>query len=52
MSKYNTGSDLDIEKMQKAFTVVNGRIGLTGGLASGKSTVASHLKELGVPEKK
>ena len=29
-SRYNTGSDLDIEKMQKAFTVVNGRIGLTG----------------------
>ena len=29
-SWYNTGSDLDIEKIQKAFTVVNGRIGLTG----------------------
>ena len=30
MSKYNTGSDLDIEKTQKAFGVVNGRIGLHG----------------------
>ena len=29
-SKYNTGSDLDVEKDQEAFTVVNGRIGLTG----------------------
>ena len=29
-SKYNTGSDLDVEKDQKAYTVVNGRIGLTG----------------------
>ncbi|WP_275896714.1 TonB-dependent receptor [Sphingomonas mesophila] len=29
-SKYNTGSDLDIEKTQPAYTVVNGRIGLTG----------------------
>jgi outer membrane receptor protein involved in Fe transport len=29
-SWYNTGSDLDIEKIQDAFTVVNGRIGLTG----------------------
>ncbi|MFL6763695.1 MAG: TonB-dependent receptor [Sphingomicrobium sp.] len=28
MSKFNTGSDLDIEKTQKAFTVVNGRIGV------------------------
>jgi len=30
MSKFNTGSDLDLEKMQKAFTVVNGRIGIEG----------------------
>jgi hypothetical protein len=30
MSKFNTGSDLDIEKMQKSFTVVNGRIGIEG----------------------
>ena len=29
-SSYNTGSDLDIEKMQDAFTVVNGRVGLHG----------------------
>jgi len=29
-SKYNTGSDLDIEKTQKAFGVVNGRIGIRG----------------------
>jgi outer membrane receptor protein involved in Fe transport len=29
-SAYNTGSDLDIEKDQKAFTVVNGRVGLRG----------------------
>ena len=28
---FNTGSDLDIEKTQKGFTVVNGRIGLNGG---------------------
>ena len=28
MSKFNTGSDLDIEKTQKAFTVVNARIGI------------------------
>ena len=27
---FNTGSDLDIEKTQKGFAVVNGRIGLTG----------------------
>jgi outer membrane receptor protein involved in Fe transport len=30
MSAYNTGSDLDIEKLQKPFTLVNGRIGLHG----------------------
>ena len=30
MSSFNTGSDLDIEKTQKAFAVVNGRIGVTG----------------------
>ena len=30
MSGFNTGSDLDIEKYQKAFTVMNGRIGLQG----------------------
>jgi outer membrane receptor protein involved in Fe transport len=30
MSQFNTGSDLDIEKTQDAFTVVNGRIGLEG----------------------
>ncbi len=30
MSKFNTGSDLDIEKTQKGFGVVNGRIGLSG----------------------
>lgn len=29
-SSYNTGSDLDIEKTQKAFGVVNGRVGLRG----------------------
>jgi hypothetical protein len=29
-SSYNTGSDLDIEKMQKAFTTVNGRVGIRG----------------------
>ena len=29
-SRYNTGSDLDIEKTQKPFTVVNGRIGVRG----------------------
>ena len=29
-AEYNTGSDLDIEKLQKSYTVVNGRIGLTG----------------------
>jgi outer membrane receptor protein involved in Fe transport len=29
-SSFNTGSDLDIEKMQKAFTTVNGRIGVRG----------------------
>jgi hypothetical protein len=28
MSSFNTGSDLDIEKQQKAFTLVNARIGL------------------------
>ena len=28
MSSFNTGSDLDIEKQQKAFTVVNARIGV------------------------
>jgi hypothetical protein len=30
MSAFDTGSDLDIEKMQKAFTLVNARIGLEG----------------------
>ena len=30
MSKFNTGSDLDIEKTQKAFVVFNGRIGIHG----------------------
>ena len=29
-SKYNTGSDLDLEKMQKAFTTVNARVGVRG----------------------
>jgi outer membrane receptor protein involved in Fe transport len=29
-TKLNTGSDLDLEKVQPAFTVVNGRIGLSG----------------------
>ncbi len=29
-SKYNTGSNLDIEKLQKAYTLVNGRIGVRG----------------------
>ncbi len=28
MSKYNTGSDLDAEKLQKAYTVANARIGI------------------------
>ena len=30
MSDYNTGSDLDIEKVQDAYTVLNGRIGIRG----------------------
>ena len=30
MSSFNTGSDLDVEKIQTAYTVVNGRIGLQG----------------------
>jgi iron complex outermembrane recepter protein len=30
MSSFNTGSDLDIEKTQKGFTVFNGRIGIHG----------------------
>lgn len=30
MSDFNTGSDLDIEKTQGAFTVVNGRLGIRG----------------------
>ena len=30
MSQFNTGSDLDIEKIQDSFTVVNARIGLRG----------------------
>ena len=29
-SSFNTGSDLDVEKTQKGFSVVNGRIGLHG----------------------
>jgi Outer membrane receptor proteins, mostly Fe transport len=28
MSKFNTGSDLDAEKMQKAYTVTNARLGI------------------------
>jgi outer membrane receptor protein involved in Fe transport len=30
MSDYNTGSDLDIEKVQDGYTVVNGRVGIHG----------------------
>jgi outer membrane receptor protein involved in Fe transport len=30
MSEFNTGSDLDIEKLQDAFTVVNARVGVHG----------------------
>ncbi|WP_309601760.1 TonB-dependent receptor [Sphingomonas sp.] len=30
VSSFNTGSDLDIEKNQAGFSVVNGRLGLTG----------------------
>ena len=30
VSSFNTGSDLDLEKTQESFSVVNGRIGLTG----------------------
>jgi hypothetical protein len=30
VSSFNTGSDLDLEKVQRAFTVVNGRVGLSG----------------------
>ena len=30
MSQFNTGSDLDIEKTQNAFTLVNARIGIEG----------------------
>src|SRR5205085_9141567 len=30
VTKYNTGSDLDIEKTQNGFTVVNGRVGVHG----------------------
>ena len=30
MSHLNTGSDLDIEKIQDAYTVVNARVGLRG----------------------
>ena len=30
MSDFNTGSDLDVEKRQKGFGVINGRIGLHG----------------------
>ena len=29
-SKFNSGSDLDLEKVQKAYTVVNARIGIMG----------------------
>ncbi|HVM22221.1 MAG TPA: TonB-dependent receptor [Sphingomicrobium sp.] len=30
MSRYNTGSDLDIEKIQRGYTVFNGRVGVHG----------------------
>ncbi|RZV52483.1 MAG: TonB-dependent receptor, partial [Sphingomonadaceae bacterium] len=30
MSSFNTGSDLDLEKVQPAFQVVNGRVGIRG----------------------
>ena len=30
MSKFNTGSDLDIEKTQKGFAVFNARVGIHG----------------------
>ena len=30
MSPFNTGSDLDIEKIQKGFTLVNARLGISG----------------------
>ena len=34
MSEYNTGSDLDVEKLQDAYTVANARIGF--GRADGR----------------
>ena len=36
MSDYNTGSDLDIEKTQKGFGVVNGRVGMHGPRRRGR----------------
>ena len=30
MSKFNTGSDLDIEKTQKGYPMFNGRVGIRG----------------------
>jgi outer membrane receptor protein involved in Fe transport len=31
VSSFNTGSDLDLEKTQESFSVVNGRVGVSGG---------------------
>jgi outer membrane receptor protein involved in Fe transport len=43
-TKFNTGSDLDIEKVQPSYTVINGRIGLQGpGSAWGVELWAQNL---------
>lgn len=34
MSPYDTGSDLDVEKMQKAYTLVNARVGISSAADS------------------
>ena len=35
-SQFNTGSDLDLEKIENGYTVFNGRIGLTGPTGCGR----------------
>ena len=48
MSKFDTGSDLDIEKTQDAFAIVNARVGIEGpdgrwGVESGRRTCSTRL---------
>ena len=49
MSHLNTGSDLDLEKVQDAYTVVNARVGLRGPDGSAGSCVSMRVCNLPAP---